>query len=176
MNYGHLNSAFGPDERPSGAFGQAESDVLKSPNFKAEDEMMRNGPWRFAMGWLLAASVAGACRAQGAGGQAAPSGRIGAAEQRVYIDPATGEFSTPAMAGRGLPDTLRRPDPALSTSSVGLEQVVHPDGSVSVDLQGRFRSRVYATVDEAGNLDWDVTETRAALPALEGIGQIEGRG
>lgn len=94
----------------------------------------------------------------------AAAGAPCAVGQMVYIDPATGEFSTPSAAGVPMPEALRRPDPALSTSSVGLQEVVHPDGSVSVDLQGRFQSRIYGTLEPDGDVTIDHRTPADAQP------------
>jgi len=40
----------------------------------------------------------------------------------------------------------------VNTSSEGLVEKVSEDGSVSVDLQGRFKTVPVATIDEDGNL------------------------
>lgn len=43
---------------------------------------------------------------------------------------------------------------AFRTDAEGLEEVVHPDGSVSIDLQGRFQSATVATVRPDGTLEF----------------------
>jgi hypothetical protein len=68
---------------------------------------------------------------------------------RAYIDPWSGELiPTPA------PGTDLRPMPqsAVSTPGPSLRQVVLPDGSIMVDLQGQFRSNVTATVGADGEM------------------------
>src|SRR6266850_3951398 len=60
----------------------------------------------------------------------------------VGIDPETGEMGMPT------PEQLRAlsgsPQYQVDHSAAGLVEVHHPDGSVSIDLQGRFQE--YATV------------------------------
>ena len=72
----------------------------------------------------------------------------GTAAMRVAIDPETGEF-VPAVdkaADVQLQQLLRR-------DSDGLVEVVHPDGSVSIDLEGRFMNASLARIDADGELE-----------------------
>ncbi len=58
---------------------------------------------------------------------------------RAHIDPETGEligYRAPEATDARISDHVRN---ALSRSDEGLESVTLPDGSVRVDLQGRFR-------------------------------------
>ncbi|SRR6266581_78113 len=68
--------------------------------------------------------------------------RPGMAGMVVGIDPETGELGMPT------PEQMRvlsdSPQYQVDHSAAGLVEVHHPDGSVSVDLQGRFQE--YATV------------------------------
>lgn len=67
---------------------------------------------------------------------------------RVYIDPVTGEFAEPPAGAA----------PALSASSstshAGLVETRSrvPGGGVTVDLQGRFRSSLVATMGTDGKI------------------------
>jgi hypothetical protein len=86
----------------------------------------------------------------------------------VFIDPVTGEWtSSPPPDEQMLLFSLS--DPALNTPVEDLEMLMHPDGSVSVDLQGRFQSRVFATIDGDGKLSMShspsATSQTAAMPA-----------
>lgn len=54
--------------------------------------------------------------------------------------PAEGALADPDLAA------------ALSSSSEGLYEEVLPDGSIMVDLQGRFRSVAFATLTESGRV------------------------
>ena len=71
-----------------------------------------------------------------------PQQRPAMAGMVVGIDPETGELGMPT------PEQLRAlsesPQYQVDHSAAGLLEVHHPDGSVSVDLQGRFQE--YATV------------------------------
>ena len=66
---------------------------------------------------------------------------------RVAIDPETGTFKhVPAEPNlKGL---------NMNRSVEGLTQVIHPDGSASIDLQGRFQCYVTASVDADGKVDY----------------------
>ena len=88
--------------------------------------------------------------AKGIEGQvaAAPQGSPGL---RVYVDPLTGEFSAPPpWAAR--PDEALAPQAAFSTSEEGLVETPSPvpGGGVVVNLRGRFRSPLTATLDADG--------------------------
>lgn len=70
---------------------------------------------------------------------------------RVYIDPQTGEFTTPPA--RGVPAARKTAPPAASsTSQQGLEEgpSAVPGGGTMVDLKGRFHSPLTATIDGNG--------------------------
>jgi len=72
----------------------------------------------------------------------------------IHIDPQTGAIlkePAPGTVPLQLPPTLRR---ALSTSHRGLLETpsLVPGGGVKVDLQGRFQSPVFATIDAGGKL------------------------
>lgn len=91
------------------------------------------------------------------------------AGRRVYIDPATGRPSSgpPPIP----PGQARRPEVAnaLSTSSEGLRAVpvAAPGGGVMVDLQGRFRSLVTATVGADGSVGL------RCGPGMDGCGEVD---
>jgi len=73
----------------------------------------------------------------------------GSSGLRAYIDPWTGEVTSQPAPGTDL-----RPMPrgTVSTTGPGLREVVLPDGSIMVDLQGQFRSTVTATVGADGEM------------------------
>lgn len=77
-----------------------------------------------------------------------------AAGMKIYRDPETGEFlSSPPEGDLGIPQQdVTLGSEANSFSDEGLETVTHPDGSVSVDLQGRFQSEIHATMDKNGKI------------------------
>lgn len=77
----------------------------------------------------------------------APAVAPGTAGMRVQLDPETGGLA----AAKSTPLSLES-DPAirLSHSSEGLRQVVLPDGSVMVDLEGRFQEYVIMEIGPDG--------------------------
>ena len=68
---------------------------------------------------------------------------------KVYIDPETGEFTTPPAKGAPTARTTA-PPAAFSTSHEGLEERPAPGGGTMVDLKGRFRTPLTATIDGNG--------------------------
>lgn len=100
-----------------------------------------------------------------------------------HAGPGTDSTPSPGETGRaGLQYSIDTDDPstdagttlqfsdaelnALRTDAEGLEEVVHPDGSVSVDLQGRFQNATVATVGPDGTIEFrcvgSVDEAHAA--------------
>lgn len=79
----------------------------------------------------------------------APTSPQGAA-LRVHLDPETGDIVPVPVTGLDKAELDRQMKESLNRSSEGLQQVHHPDGRVSMDLQGRFRSLSVATVDSNG--------------------------
>ena len=98
-------------------------------------------------------------RGQGAG--AANAGMVAA------IDPETGQLGMPNEA------QMRRISESeqarLSHSSVGLVEVHHPDGSVSVDVQGRFQEFETVRIGRDGKKTFRcVSDTTAGSDAAAG--------
>jgi hypothetical protein len=89
-------------------------------------------------------------------------GTPGTAALRATIDPETGSLV------QGHQPTLKA-DPELqeilSRSTEGLVPVQHPDGSVSVNLQGRFQSASMARIDSTGKLHTTCVDTPQAAEA-----------
>ncbi len=84
--------------------------------------------------------------------QAAPVPATGAAPAGMlaFRDPVTGELRSPTPAEI---DAMRPELEAIyNQSSEGLEEIVLPDGSVGIDLQGRFMSSVVAIVGPDGTV------------------------
>ena len=75
----------------------------------------------------------------------------GTAGMRIQLDPETG---APGLAGAPVQSLSATPEEAaaLSHSSEGLRQVVLPDGSVMMDLQGRFEETVVMEIGPDGKL------------------------
>jgi hypothetical protein len=87
------------------------------------------------------------------------------AGREVQVDPQTGKIKplTPAEA-QELADGLKT---MLNKSTEGLEEVHNADGSVSVDLKGRFQNVTIARVNEDGTLEKScVDEPKAAAEFL----------
>jgi hypothetical protein len=97
--------------------------------------------------WIVvgAALLAGApAAAEPVDGPSAQSG------MRAYVDPRTGALQNTPPPGTAMPAP-----PAFSRSGAGLVESRRPDGSVMIDLQGRFRSPLVATVTPDGTLHID---------------------
>jgi hypothetical protein len=85
---------------------------------------------------------------------------VGTAAMRVAIDPETGALVPDHSLNKGLDADMQN---MLNRSSEGLVEVVHPDGHVSVDLQGRFMSASVARIDQDGQLETTCVESAEAL-------------
>ena len=87
--------------------------------------------------------------------------------QDVHVDSQTGEIQplTPQEAAK-LAEGLK---PMLNQSTEGLVQVQHPDGSVSVDLQGRFQDVTVARVNKDGTVSQSCVNNPKAAGAFFGI-------
>lgn len=74
----------------------------------------------------------------------------------VGIDPETGELGMPT------PDQLKRLSESqqyeVDHSAAGLVEVHHPDGSVSIDLQGRFQEYATVRIGPGGKLIFDCVD------------------
>lgn len=113
----------------------------------------------------LAGSVA---LVETAAAPADPALSPGTAAMRIAIDPDTGEL-VPAQAVRNkaVDSDLAT---MLSKSSEGLVEVHHPDGHVSVDLQGRFMSASLARINADGELESTCVESAAQAEHFLGGG------
>ena len=96
----------------------------------------------------------------------APSGlALAPGEQglRVYRDPITGRFTTPPATVRlRLADRERQ---MLNRSSVGLQARTMPNGTVTLDLQGRFMNLLLATSRQAESLSVSCVQDAAEADA-----------
>ena len=87
--------------------------------------------------------------------------------QDVQIDPQTGDIQplTPQEA-----ETLAAGlKPMLNKSTEGLVQVQHSDGSVSVDLEGRFQNVTVARVNKDGTVSQSCVDNPRSAGAFFGI-------
>ncbi len=91
----------------------------------------------------------------------------GSAALRAYLDPETGELAVGVAPAAELeldPDT----ENALRRDDEGLVQVRHADGSVSMDLQGRYQSVSIARVNAGGTITVCTESAEGAKHALDG--------
>jgi hypothetical protein len=88
----------------------------------------------------------------------------GSAGMVVALDPETGTFGPPnAEQAKALEEQMKA---SLNQSDVGLEFVNHPDGSTSVDLQGRFQSMSIAQIGPDGRVHTTCVDTHEAAHAV----------
>lgn len=87
--------------------------------------------------------------------------------QNIQVDSQTGQIQelTPEEAQK-LAAGLK---PMLNKSSDGLVTVQHPDGSVSMDLQGRFQNVAVARVNKDGTVSQSCVDNPRAAGAFFGI-------
>lgn len=104
------------------------------------------------------------------------SGVYGEAALRATINPETGQVEvssvpSPMELDAGTVEALRQDDE-------GLKQTFHPNGAVSVDLQGRFQSVATVRIDENGKrviCSEAADEVRAAIQAVPAAPSIPSR-
>jgi hypothetical protein len=117
----------------------------------------------------LAATVAAAEPGQVPAGKGEPAVRtaVGAGGLQVAVDPATGKLRPPTAAeARVLAAGL---DKVVNDSAEGLEAVTWPDGTVTVDLEGRFASVAVVSFDDDGTLTMECIDLPAADLPAEGL-------
>ena len=87
--------------------------------------------------------------------------------QNIKVDSQTGQIQelTPEEAQK-LAAGLK---PMLNKSSEGLVTVQHPDGSVSMDLEGRFQNVAVARVNKDGTVSQSCVDNPRAAGAFFGI-------
>ncbi|MCK5696540.1 MAG: hypothetical protein KAI02_00160 [Gammaproteobacteria bacterium] len=72
--------------------------------------------------------------------------------QKAYLDPETGEFTSPPSDYNPNPQQqfqiITDPEKILTA-----EPVMHPNGMMSIDFQGAFQPKVYATMDDKNNIN-----------------------
>ena len=85
----------------------------------------------------------------------------------VQVDSQTGEIQklTPEEAAK-LAAELK---PMLNKSSEGLVEVQHPDGSLSMDLEGRFQNVTVARINKDGSVSQSCVDNPRAAAAFFGI-------
>jgi len=104
---------------------------------------------------------------QTAGSEAPKYVTVKVAGQDVQVDPQTGQIKplSPEKAKR-LVDELK---PVLNRSTDGLTQVRHGDGSLSMDLQGRFQNIVVARRNSDGTIEKSCVDNLEAAANFFGI-------
>ena len=89
------------------------------------------------------------------------------AGREVQVDPQTGQIKplSPEEA-KNLADGLKN---MFNRSTEGLNQVRHADGSLSIDLQGRFQSVAVARINADGAVEQSCVDTPQAAANFFGI-------
>jgi hypothetical protein len=102
--------------------------------------------------------------APGAAGESNHATVHGQSGMRVALDPETGTLGMPSPDDQKVLDAEL--DEMLSRSTDGLRREVLPDGTVRVNLQGRFQSASVATIDAQGRLHTGCVDHAAAAQAV----------
>ena len=79
----------------------------------------------------------------------------------VAMDPETGRIGPASAAQRAALGVFV--DETVSRSDAGLAEVHHPDGSVSIDLQGRFQDYAVAHIGPDGRRTFQCVDDREAV-------------
>lgn len=80
------------------------------------------------------------------------------------------DSQTVSDADERLADSLKN---ALSTSSEGLTEVTHPDGTVTVDLEGRFQNFSVAKVNPDGTITTECVSDAKEVDQFFGTGDAK---
>jgi hypothetical protein len=92
-----------------------------------------------------------------------PSQPVTLMGMQAYVDPRTGKLRQPT---REEAQALRDEIAALTNRSVeGLQPVFHPDGTIGLDLQGRFLNLTVAHIDADGKLSMECLTGPPPAPA-----------
>lgn len=103
--------------------------------------------------FLSVATLAGAAEPASKPDSTASAGTSpkGAMGMRVYVDPETGALVdrpvTPAQKNAAAAENAQ-----FRQDDTGLKVVTHPDGSISIDLEGRFQMATEAQVSADGSV------------------------
>ena len=114
-----------------------------------------------------AAAKSAAAGSEGASGAAAVPGASPAiAGMMIALDPESGQYGMPSP--EQIAELSAADKQAVSHSGEGLVEVRHPDGFVSIDLQGRFQEYSVAKIDVDGKPQIGCgNDPAAALRALD---------
>ena len=74
-------------------------------------------------------------------------------KQMAYIDPETGELTS--KPGNSADLENNRPSLTTDDDQPKLEEITHPDGTVSMNLNGRFRSHLVAKIGCNGKMEME---------------------
>lgn len=91
----------------------------------------------------------------------------GTSAMRAYLDPETGQLEVRSASEPEFQLDAETRE-ALRRDSEGLVEIHHPDGSVSVNLQGRFQNATVAYIDENGVVTICTEHAHDAARALDG--------
>jgi hypothetical protein len=118
-------------------------------------------PGRFASVRVVAGPAASQAASPAHAASVAPATVAGAAGMKIYKD-AEGEIGPPDAG------TVATGDDGTSQDMTGLQKVTLPDGSIMVDLQGRFQEAMVVQIDANGKrvmtCTRDVKETLSHPP------------
>ena len=96
----------------------------------------------------------------------AETSAVGTDAMRVFLNPETGEVTSGLEPTDAVLELSPELENALSQSSEGLAAVHNADGSITLDLQGRFQSATVARVGKDGKVivcTDDVTHAEQSL-------------
>ncbi|REJ85873.1 MAG: hypothetical protein DWQ30_01580 [Acidobacteria bacterium] len=94
----------------------------------------------------------------------------GRAGRRAFVDPATLRLVPPPPPDKQTPETFTDP---LAFSDEGLEVETLPDGTMKVDLQGRFRQGLYARRGADGEITTDHRPIAPAAKVVPGAEEVQ---
>jgi hypothetical protein len=80
--------------------------------------------------------------------------------QQIFVDPATGRARQPTAEERA---QMREAQRMLDRSVDALEPVFHPDGTISISLEGAFLNVAVVRLGDHGSLDHDCVVDAATL-------------
>lgn len=87
---------------------------------------------------------------------------VGASGMRVYLDPETGTLVDRPVTAEQKAAASSDAQELFNQDSSDLQEVRHPDGSVSMDLQGRFEMASSAYRMENGSVGYTCTDVEHA--------------
>ncbi|MCF6202902.1 MAG: hypothetical protein L3J59_04410 [Methylococcaceae bacterium] len=118
------------------------------------------------------ATVSGCQQQNGESSTPATNQMSSSPNQMAYIDPETGELTSKPANSAGLENN----HPSLTTNIdlPKLEEVSHPDGTVTTKLNGRYRSHLVATIGCNGKMKME-HKNKPELGASKCVESQEGK-